>query len=57
VPAGIFADADLPREGLRRMRACAIDVMSLPSAQPAVPIPGEGAAGRRAGIFDHDFVI
>jgi len=57
VPAGIFADAGLPRQGLRRMRARAIDVMSLPSAQPAVPIPGEGAAGRRAGIFDHDFVI
>jgi hypothetical protein len=31
--------------------------MSLPSTQPAFPIPGEGAVGRRAGIFDHDFVI
>jgi len=47
---------------LRRVRACAIDVMSLPSAQPAVPIPDQGRPAGCAGVFgvgnyDHDFVI
>jgi hypothetical protein len=34
-----FADAAAAGE-LRRVRACVIDVMSLPSAQSAAPIPG-----------------
>jgi len=47
---------------LRRVRACAIDVMSLPSAQPAVPIPDQGRPAGCDGVFcvkayDHDFVI
>ncbi len=44
------------------MRARAINGMSLPSAQPAVPIPNQGRPAGCAGVFcaksfDHDFVI
>jgi hypothetical protein len=47
---------------LHRVRARAIDVMSLPSAQPAVPIPDQGRPAGCAGgfcvrTFYHDFVI
>jgi hypothetical protein len=66
VAAGVFwrafAGADVILGELRWMRACAIDVMSLPSPQPAIPIHKQGTPGRvRRDVcvetFDHDFVI
>jgi len=44
---GHFPGARTFSSGAARVRACAIDVMSLPSAQPAVPIPGKPDRWRR----------